>query len=210
MQGMIVVSIAIHLIILMHIAGIYKSENLTFIELSIQDISKPGGRMIPRPRIRHTPPEIPAVKQIAVPSIPVPIQVDPVDPTLPDGLMETIAAPEVPSGVGQGFSDLFTHDSDNLLTRKDYLDMLRMKIERSKQYPEDARKRYIEGRVTVRFTLTSDGQVSSVSSVRLSGNSSLDQAAINAVYSAAPFARPPSGLFKGPVTMELTIVFELT
>jgi len=33
---------------------------------------------------------------------------------------------------------------------------------------------------------------------------------LNAVKKAAPFPRPPPGLFKGPLHMEITILFELT
>ena len=43
--------------------------------------------------------------------------------------------------------------------RQDYLEMVKVKIEGQKQYPEEARTRHIEGRVSVRFTITPEGHI---------------------------------------------------
>ena len=49
------------------------------------------------------------------------------------------------------------------------------------------------GRVTVTFSIGPMGALRGVNVARSSGNSKLDQAAVSAVRSAAPFPAPPSG-----------------
>ena len=44
MRTMVTVSLGIHLVVLLHISGIYKSKTLSYIELTMHDISKPVRR----------------------------------------------------------------------------------------------------------------------------------------------------------------------
>lgn len=208
MQGMIGVSVIIHLLIFARIAHIYRSENLTVIELSMKDTDKPVGRVIPRPRRRIDPPTVtePDMAAFMIPRFALPEE----DTALSESMMGTVEAPQVSPDTTAGLSGLFAGDGQGFFIRKDYFDMVRMKIESAKIYPESARGKLIEGRVTLRFTILPDGQVTSLKIFRYSGNRSLDQAALKAVEDAAPFARPPSSLFQGPLPMELAITFELT
>jgi len=56
LRGLVGVSLAIHLLILMHVSGIYRSNALSYIEMTLQNVSRPSARSIPRPR--HRPKEI--------------------------------------------------------------------------------------------------------------------------------------------------------
>jgi protein TonB len=96
------------------------------------------------------------------------------------------------------------------VTTNSYLEMVRLRIERYKRYPDAARCRNIEGRVTIRFIIKPDGGVRDVEVAKCSRNRALDLAALKAVQDAAPFPKPPSHLFKGAIPLELMIVFELT
>ncbi|RKZ27359.1 energy transducer TonB, partial [bacterium] len=58
--------------------------------------------------------------------------------------------------------------------------------------------------------IAADGQISSLKIVKQARHSSLGKAALDAVKKAAPLPRPPPNLFKGPLHIELTILFELT
>ena len=91
----------------------------------------------------------------------------------------------------------------------EYLAMVRMRIERHKKYPMLARRRHMEGRVRLRFMLEPNGKAEVVEVVKGSGYRILDQAAVAAIMAASPFPRPPGGLFRGPVPLEITMVFEL-
>ncbi|OEU79290.1 MAG: hypothetical protein BA865_07200 [Desulfobacterales bacterium S5133MH4] len=91
-----------------------------------------------------------------------------------------------------------------------YLEMVRLKIERHKKYPDTAKIRQIEGNVTVRFIITFKGSLYGVEIVKSSGHRILDTAAIKAVNDADPFPKPPARFFKEDIPLELTIVFEST
>jgi len=65
--------------------------------------------------------------------------------------------------------------------------LVRSHLEAFKYYPSSARRRGIEGRVEVGFTLLRDGAAAQVSVLRGSGYAILDHAALETVYRAQPF-----------------------
>ncbi len=208
---MIAVSLGIHLVIFLHIAGIYRSNALTVIELTVRQ-EEPQERSIPRPRMRHETPKVNEINKIDVRKQHVPqMKIDPVEADCPETITEQIAMPDT-SGLSSGVADWqgAAAGSSNYLTQGDYFDMLRLKIESRKKYPASAQKKQVEGRVVVGFTLNPDGRVASVEIVQSSRHPDLDRAALNAVKAAGPFPRPPSNLFDGPLQMKITIMFELT
>jgi periplasmic protein TonB len=217
---LVLLSVAVHAVIFMHISGIYRSGALSYIEMSLQDISKPAVRDIPRPRPR---PKDPApqsqVKKIDVVQRPLPhlkpLAMAPVEKYLPDSLMEGITAPDLPQTPGVDSAKWTPgpragEAAPEFMTAAGYLDMLRLKIESRKRYPQSAKTRGVEGRVTIRFVLKTDGSVQEVTIAKGSKSRDLNMAAMAAVQNAAPFPRPPSNIFKGDQPLELTIVFELT
>ena len=58
----------------------------------------------------------------------------------------------------------------------------------NRNYPRDARKRQLEGDVRLMVALFPDGSVRSISMLASSGHKILDDAAVNSVHAAAPFA----------------------
>jgi len=211
MQALICVSLGIHVLLFMHISGIYRSHALSYIELTLQGISKPYARNIPRPRMRLKTPEITDVKKLNIRKQSVPkMNIDPVDNNLPNTLMEGISTPDIPDRSDLAIADWNPVGSVSFATTSDYFEMVRLKIESCKRYPDSARVKQMEGQAKVRFVITPDGQVSSVEIVKASRHGILNMAALNAVKAAAPFPRPPKGLFNGPLFIEITIMFELT
>jgi len=189
----------------MHVAGIYRSKEVTYIELTLQGISKPTTRSIPRPRHRPKTPVQPDAKKL---------KIEPVEKDLLDSLVEGISMPDIPAIPGLKIANWSPEeigkapgDDDTSLR---YLEMVRLKIERYKEYPGTARARQIEGSVTVRFVITLEGGVRAVEIAKSSRHNILDKAALRAVKAAAPFPKPPRRFFKGEIPLELTIVFELT
>ncbi len=211
MQTLICISLGIHVLLFMHISGIYRSHALSYIELTLQDISKPHARSIPRPRMRTKTPKITDVKKLNIRKQSVPkVNIEPVDDSLPDTLMENISLPDIPDNVGLSVADWNPMGDINFATTNDYFEMVRLKIESCKRYPDSARAKHMEGRTKVRFVITPDGQISSVEIIKPTRHGILNLAAINAVKAAAPFPRPPKCLFNGPLFIEITIMFELT
>ena len=200
------ISLGIHLMIFMHISGVYHSEALTYIELTLKDFSKPPSRNIPRPRLLPKTPRRPkdikrlTVRESVIPSL-KDMKMDPLEKNLPDSLVESISTPDIPDN---------STDTGDYVTSNDYFEMVRLRIESHKRYPDAAKTRQIEGQVTVRFVIEPDGSISSSKIVESARHRALDQAALSAVKDASPFPRPPRNLFNGPIPLEITIMFELT
>ncbi len=208
LQITIAVSLAVHVLIFAHIADIYHSEALTYIELAMRDISKPSGRAIPRPRRRPEKPRVHDVKQLDIPRPNVPpVAADQFNDPAPASLTENISVPDISGDAGG--AEWYADGTPVFATTRDYFDMVRMKIESRKEYPPRAREKQLEGRVQVRFLITRDGQVSSIEIAKGSPHEILNRAALAAVRKAAPFPRPPKSLFEGRLEAEITIMFEL-
>ena len=71
-------------------------------------------------------------------------------------------------------------------------------------YPAQARRAGIQGVSQVSFTIHEDGRVSAVTILQTSGHSILDEAAVETIYAAAPFPRPPA-----PARIAIPIAFRL-
>jgi protein TonB len=220
LRTLIIFSLVVHTGIFIQVSGIYRSSTLSYIEMTLQNIARPVTRNIPRPRPR---PKMPTptdpVKKLNVVQRPLPrfrpLAMAPVESNLPDSLMEGISAPDMPRAPGIDSADWVPgpqvqETAAEFMTASSYLDMLRMKIESRKRYPETAKARSIEGRVTIRFVLLTDGNVRDLTVTKGARSKALNVAALDAIQRAAPFPRPPGNLFKGELPLELTIVFELT
>ena len=218
LRGLIGISLVVHIIIFMHVAGFYQTSALSFIEMTLDDISKPFSRDIPRPRIKQKPVEKPRdVKKLEIqkrvmPQF-APIKLDNVDKNLSSGAVESIGASEILKGAGldlAGWDPGAMQGLKEIVTKKDYYDLIQLRIESNKQYPQMAKAQRIEGRTTVSFTIALDGSISKLAVVTGSRDKSLDEAAVKAVEKASPFPRPPLKLFSGPISIEITVVFETT
>jgi protein TonB len=216
--SLVIVSIGVHAVIFIHISGLYQSNALTWIELTLKDISKTPTRNIPKPRYRPKEPLLPKdIKHLKVVESPIPsfkpVKMVSLERTLSDTLIERLSMPEMFTVSNVSIAALnfekITAASEFYTSPKNYLEMVKLKIERNKRYPENARNRQIQGEVTLRFVITPLGNIKAIEMVKKSGYRSLDEAAVNAVKGAAPFPEPPKQFFKGSITMVITISFEL-
>lgn len=91
-------------------------------------------------------------------------------------------------------------------TRKSYHALLMQHIEVHKNYPRVARKRNIQGKILVTFTVFADGSIKHLS---LSGKKSiLKKATKQAVNNALPMPKPPKGL-SFPMNIKFTMNYSL-
>lgn len=216
LRWLVFLSLGIHLVVFLHVTGLYRSKALTYIELTVHD--EPPARSIPRPRHRPKPPPAPQdIQRLKVVSrrIPAvrPMKVDPAERDLPDSLVEKISVPNVPAAPAVSAADWNPGEpaaAAEFDTAQTYLEMVRLRIERQKKYPAAAKRRQIEGVVTLRFVITLEGAVTGAVVAETSGREVLDKAALRAVRAAAPFPQPPSALFKRPISLEIKVMFELT
>ena len=226
LYGFIFISLAAHGYLVLHLSGIYTSHSVSYIELTMRPMDSPDRRRIPQPRIRR-----PVSSQVKVKSIRVkpfsppriktePIKVDPAAsipvaagmhvPALPDALdAGSLSVPSI--NVPAGKEAAPTQAPPVIYTSaKEYFQMLSLLINSKKKYPGSALSRNIEGRVKVEFIVLKNGDLHKVKIIKTSRHMKLDLAAVDAVRQAAPFPAPPPDLLKAPVTIRISILFELT
>ncbi|MDI6794328.1 MAG: energy transducer TonB [bacterium] len=90
-----------------------------------------------------------------------------------------------------------------------YQEKVRKEIEQAKIYPGFARKKGIEGKVKVRFTILSDGKVEEIEIIEPSGSKLLDRAASRTIKRAALFPPLPEETGEKQLQMQINIVFKL-
>lgn len=82
---------------------------------------------------------------------------------------------------------------------------IRARIEARKRYPADARG--ASGKVTLRLSVNTSGQLTAVAIAASSGNAALDRAALKAVQSAGRFVAAPKGLSEPSYSFTLPMSF---
>jgi protein TonB len=223
--GLIFISVGVHLILLMHIAGLYRPGAPVYIELDLRTISKPIQRNIPRPQDSpdpnivsevFKPPGIPEKKlfQNEITAIP------PLESLLPKNGPEPLRLPEIPEIKGvdiatwEGEIDkpamhtgALSKTEEKTRLEMAYLNqvgqMISAKAERF--YRKKAGKRQLQGRTVVLVAIGDSGDIISTRVAESSNHRMLDQIALKAVEDASPFPKPP----KAPMTLYIPINFKL-
>jgi len=202
----------------MKITGSYKLHTISCIELTMKEIFTPSNRSIPRLLKRVKPVQATDIKKTIVKKR----NVLPVKVNLKDLNSDSLEAKQISVPVVEDLNVIpeeiisaapqWTRSEpvSGFITSKNYYDMVRMKIEQNKQYPERSKVCHQQGRVIVSFIIDQQGRLSSLRIVKGSRFNALDRAALEAVRKSAPFSEPPVALFKKPLHLELTILFELT
>lgn len=206
MKAMLCLSLLIHIIIMIRVADIYKKEAVSYIELSLEADEAPKGRSIPRPRRRIAVPETETVKRVRSAARVQKTDFKQIQRAV-SNTGESIGIPQIPAIEGSG--GLYSGGGALYNSAQDYFEMVRLRIERHKKFPPQAKKMRKEGGVTVRFVITGDGMVSSLQIIKKSRHRILNTAALDAVKDSAPFPAPPRNLFKKKLHVEIRIVFEL-
>jgi len=218
-RGLIIFSLLVHGVLFMHIAGLYRSQPISYLELTMRSVAKPMAREIPRPRIRPPvkshPEKIPLAK-----AQPLRAPVKPLMPprleSVPDISRESVALPQTPVvedlNVSQWTPVTPTKTPmavpSNVapeITEEDYRNIVDRRIRDSVQYPARAKKRNLQGRVTISVTIGADGEITALKITQSSGHRILDRSVLKAVEESAPFSSPPDG----PVTVIVPIQFRL-
>ncbi len=86
---------------------------------------------------------------------------------------------------------------------------VRQRIANAKYYPRIARRRGMEGRPIIAFTLDRQGRLTKVDLAQTSGYQLLDRAALKAVHQAAPYPEIPAPLKMNSFQFKLPISFVL-
>ncbi len=95
------------------------------------------------------------------------------------------------------------------LLRGTFTGKVRQRIATAKHYPRIARRRGMEGRPVIVFTLDKQGHLEKVDLARTSGYQVLDRAALEAVHNGAPYPEIPAPLKMDSFQFKLPISFVL-
>lgn len=89
-----------------------------------------------------------------------------------------------------------------------YLGSARMKIEKAKRYPREARRRGWEGKVVLFFQINRKGEVAEIKLIQSSGYPDLDEEGFATLRRASPFLPPPL-TDQDRLEVEIPLVFRL-
>jgi len=89
-----------------------------------------------------------------------------------------------------------------------YLGKTRMRIEKAKRYPREARRMGWEGKVVVSFQINRKGEVGGIRLIQSSGYEELDREALATLRRASPFSPPPLNE-EERLELEIPLVFKL-
>lgn len=107
----------------------------------------------------------------------------------------------ISSGAGRASAE--DRERTRRYIRENY-EYIQRRVMQSLTYPAPARRAGIQGTVEAAFIINRDGTVSGLSLRKSSGADILDQAALDAIRKAAPFAFPPA-----PARIVLPVVFSI-
>lgn len=120
------------------------------------------------------------------------------------------AAPPVQAIVSQRNSAPLDTDSAQLSHSKiNWESLVKGKINRMRNYPEDARKRKRTGTAVIAFSVNNRGEIVTSQLVNSSGTLSLDRAALAALQNAQPLPQPPAELLRNGIH-KVTLPVEFT
>ena len=157
---------------------------------SSEPIATPEPMVVPKPKLllekpKPKPKPKPVVKPVKpTPTPPAPV-VKPAPPAPPSASTAPAAAPVAAQpSVSHATAAAKATWQSQLLNH----------LARYKRYPDQARRRGIQGTCQVRFNLDRHGKVLSVALAKSSGNAALDQATLSMINRASPVPTPPAEL----------------
>ncbi|MDP3846948.1 MAG: energy transducer TonB [Pseudomonas sp.] len=155
-----------------------------------QPTPEPEVVVAPKPKLvlekpKPKPKPKPVVKQVKPAPTPPTPAAKPVEQATPTATTAPAAAP-----VAQQPST----SSATLAAKATWQSQLLSHLARHKRYPDEARRRGIEGTSQVRFNLDRAGGVLSVELAKSSGNAALDRATLAMIRRASPVPAPPAEL----------------
>ncbi|MBA2849008.1 energy transducer TonB [Thermosulfuriphilus ammonigenes] len=222
----LLLSALIHTLILISVPRLKRAEEEKFFEVNLAPVLPSYEEVIAPPdltsgsRIPLTAPvsEPLARTYEAIPEIPPKLQTPeepspdlqgldlrPLKPLTRPGSVKTLSRKET---VLRGSRSVQTSSSPSSPLRN-YLALIRDRVEAAKRYPLVARMRGEEGSVRVAFSISPRGELLTLELLKSSGHRLLDQAALSAIKKAAPFPPPPPPYEQKGLRLFLKLNFQL-
>jgi periplasmic protein TonB len=239
LTAMMSLSLIAHLVLFWGFSSVQMFKTHVVTDLTFENLTEPPPRVIPRPRPTSREPacldDIKDTKNFKMsPSAPTPpveaMQRSSGQPShgasfagvsagISAGSEGAINVPSVP-GVSAGNPGMHISQwnpggigergATDFSSSQTYLEIVKLKIEKNKKYPEEAKRNHMEGTVSLKFIITADGDIRNTEIAKSSRHPTLDEAAMKALKDATPFPKPPERFFKGEVPLQISIIFQLT
>lgn len=220
-RGLILFSVGVHLLLFMQMSHLYRSRDVSRIELTLKQVTSSFKRRIPKPKPRFEP-LADSHEQIVTGAFeeriipPAPLEYAMPVPVDPDSLSGKKPVPRIPvvedTPVGEWRNESESLPAESVSLGEDddvalYYTLISGKVraEALKRYERIARSRNVQGVVEIEFTIGRNGEMVSAGIVKSSGSRILDRTAVDAVKKVAPFTTPPNG----PIVIQLPIKFKL-
>lgn len=142
----------------------------------------------PKPKLVLEKPK-PKPKPVAKPLKPTPTPPTPATKPVEQSAPTSTTAPAAAPAAAQPSTS-----SATAAVKASWQSQLLSHLARYKRYPDEARRRGIQGTSQVRFNLDRSGKVLSVELAKSSGNTALDQATLAMIRRATPVPAPPAEL----------------
>jgi TonB family protein len=125
----------------------------------------------------------------------------------PRDLIEDVEENETP--VADSFQDTISLDTKDK-RYVSYTSLIKKEIMNQWRYPTEALTHLIEGRLTVLFSIASDGNMTYISITEASGHDVLDKEVIRAINSAVPFPPFSESIIVKRLNIKATFDYRLT
>lgn len=195
LHWLILVSLLIHIPIYLYMNGLLDTDMLHYIDLTIRKGEDSSSRkMLRPPLVSKNEGKSGKVRAILMTPAQIP------DNTLrftDNSVMDNSSSTGI--GSGTGFSSSGSGGGGSIVTREDYIEMVRLKIERNTRFPPGDIQKRRGGVVTVQFVINLDGTIRDLKILKPSPIEGLNRQALHAVRDSAPFMKPPPYLYKEPV-----------
>ncbi len=99
--------------------------------------------------------------------------------------------------------------SDNGEESLNFEDIIKLNIQKARNYPEKARQERIEGDVWLSFEVLKSGELGNAFLIKSSGYEILDNEAINTLKRAAPFPEIPEYYDMQKINLQVKIIYKL-
>ncbi|MDX8397640.1 MAG: TonB family protein [Mariprofundaceae bacterium] len=177
-----------------------------------QEMTEPQKKVIMDP-VKKTPQPIQKTKVPKVMPTKHLNQVKPQQPSIKTNTSATQTEEHQPHKITQevviksNLTDFHKRNTTHILNlQKEYLSRIMTRIESHKIYPYSARRRHIEGQVTISFQVSSTGHISNLQ--MNSPSSVLKRACMNALQDSLPLPLPPKTL-QFPIQQRFIMAYQL-
>ncbi len=183
---------------------------ITEVKIKPKQVKKPKEAVKPKPTVKKVPVEAKPVKPVSKAMAQENHEQQPTSATMASGALAATATMQKQGSQAQSDANGASQAPLKMdKTTQRYLAKLMRHLNGYKVYPASLKKNGIEGKPVIRFSINQRGQVILAEVKKGSGNSALDQAALEVFAHANPVPPLPKSMNRTTLTLALPIAYSL-